>query len=480
MVYGSCAELCAQLDAPHPGLMKGIRMTFEFAPTSLRELEKVLASHRVTEALIKPLSRNHNDKNQVYSGSEFAPLYPMFDVDFALRGASSSRKKGGRTKGKSIPEAVFRDFVWIDRNGREVPARGVRMIVYAQYPETRLSGFGTVENTIPASMSVEFTKANPDTRRFLVLGRRGCGAVVGVMVADPDQQFIDEVADLPNATGSRVWKHLILRAASPDRLKALLAGVADTPLPGSRLDADGATLPFNGTQVCGYTLEHALGIVPNSSKEGDFEGIELKTHTQKKVTLFTPEPDMGLYTEDFPGFMTQYGYPDEAGNLRLTGIHRVGVRCDKSGLTLVVANHERGKSLAASADNDVHVGLLDDRGTLAAGWSLERLLNCWSAKHNEAVYVPAVKTKCTDEELLANGHGYMVEFANTVMWCRETSAERLFEALYNGTLFLDPAPKYSADNPKLNKRRSQWRVNDIADAARDLYRDVRFISLVAA
>jgi hypothetical protein len=66
-----------------------------------------------------------------------------------------------------------------------------------------------------------------------------------------------------------------------------------------------------------------------------------------------------------------------------------------------------------------------------------------------------------------------------VLWCRETSAERLFEALYNGTLFLDPAPKYCADNPALTKRRSQWRVNDIAAAARDLYSDVRTISLAS-
>ena len=452
-------------------------MPFEHAPSSLGDLSALLGAHGVTEALIKPLSRNHNDKNQIYSGAEFAPLYPIFDVSFSLRGASSSGKKGGHTKGRSIPEAVFRNFVWLDADGREVPARGVRMIVYAQYPETRLSGFTTVENTMPESMSVEFTKAHPDTRRFLVMGRRGTGQVVAVMVAEPSQAFADEVAALPSAPGSRVWKHLRLRTSTPERLLVMLAAAAGKSLPGSRLDASGATLPFNGTQVCGYTLEHALGIIPNSGKDGDYEGIELKTHTQKKVTLFTPEPDMGVYAEDFARFMTTWGYPDENGHLRLTGVHRVGVRCDKSGLTLQIVNHERGTSLAASADKDVHLGLFDDRDTLAAGWSLERILNCWTSKHNEAIYVPASKTKCSDPVLLAAGHKFAVEFSDTVMWCRQTSAEKLFEALYNGTLFLDPAPKYCRDNPKLNKRRSQWRVNDIAEAARDLYSDVRTVSL---
>lgn len=105
------------------------------------------------------------------------------------------------------------------------------------------------------------------------------------------------------------------------------------------------------------------------------------------------------------------------------------------------------------------------------------MLNCWTSKHNEAVYVSALKTACEDEVLLSGGYKHMIVFSDEVLWCRETSAERLFEALYNGTLFLDPAPKYCPGNLKLNKRRSQWRVNDISEAAKDLYTDVRQISL---
>ncbi|WP_227340274.1 MvaI/BcnI family restriction endonuclease [Sphingopyxis sp. P8] len=452
-------------------------MAFEHCPPTVADLIAVLGAHGVTEALIKPLTRNHNDKNQIYSGRDFTPLYPTFDVTFADRGASTSGKKGGQAAGALIPEAVFRDFFWVDDTGREVRARDVRMIIYAQYPETRLSGFSTIENTMPVSLSVDYTKAQPNAVRYLVLGRRGSGQAVAMMVANPPQQFIDDVAGLPSATGSRVWRHLRLRTTAPQRLIALLAAASGRKLPGRRLNAAGATLPFNGTQVCGYTLEHELGIIPNSGKDGDFEGIELKTHTQKKVTLFTPEPDMGLYAADFSSFMTTYGYPDENGHLRVTGIHRVGIRCEKSGLTLRVMNHARGTPISGSVDDDVHLGLFDDAGNLAAGWSLSRMLNSWSSKHNEAVYIPAVKMKCDDAELGAAGYRHYVEFGDRVLWCRETSAEQLFEALYNGTLFLDPAPKYCAGNAALTKRRSQWRVNDIAKAARDLYNDVRTISL---
>lgn len=452
-------------------------MTFEHHPQSLKDLETLLGGHGVSEALIKPLTRNHNDKNQIYSGREFAPLYPTFDVDFSLRGLSRSGKKGSITRGKAIPEAVFRHFVWVDANGREIPARGVKMIIYAQYPETRLSGFSTVDNTMPESLSVEFTKLHPNLQRYLVLGRRKAGEAVAVMVVAPSQVFMDEVDALPAANGSRIWKHLRLQTGTTKRLLVLLGGAVGRKIPGRRLDNLRQTLPFNGTQVCGYTLEHELGIVPNSDSNGDFEGIELKTHTQRKVTLFTPEPDMGLYATDFPKFMTTFGYLDGDGNYRVTGIHRVGERCEKSGLTLKIMNHDRSSSLAASADRDVHLGLFDDAGHFAAGWSLERILNCWTSKHNETLYIPATKSQCDDPELKAAGYQNMVEFSDRVLWCRQTSAERLFAALYNGTLFLDPAPKYCPENPRFNKRRSQWRVNDIFAAAVDLYTDVRAINV---
>src|SRR5690606_7618030 len=120
-----------------------------------------------------------------------------------------------------------------------------RMIIYAQYPETRLSGFSTVENTMPTSLSVEFTKAYPNEERYLVLGRRGAGEVVAVMVVSPPQKFVDDVSALPNANGSRAWKHLRLRTTAPQRLVALLAGASARKLPGCRLDASGATVPFN-------------------------------------------------------------------------------------------------------------------------------------------------------------------------------------------------------------------------------------------
>ena len=450
-------------------------MIFEFNFNSLSALSDILRKHGVHDAIIKPLSKNHNDKNQVYSGSDFKPLTPFFEVSFQERSACISTKKGGTLKGSSIMEATFNEFHWLNRSEEEVRARNVKLIIYPQYPEARLSGFQTVDNTMPESMSVEFTKANPDCIRYLVMGRRGQGDVLALMILNPAQGLIDEIKKLPNAEKSRVWKYLALDTTSSDRLENLLSLAAKTDHKGCRLNTEGLAIPFNGTQVCGYTLEQACGILPNSDKNGDFEGIELKAHTQRKVTLFTPEPDMGDYADNFDQFMKTYGYQDANGNYRLTGIHKVGTISKKSGLLMKIENYDPSRPVAAQSN--IYAALLDEKNKLAAGWSLERLLNCWGAKHNEVVYVPASRTDATDTDDIREGYKYRVSFDNKILWCRKTSVDRLFQAIHSGVIFLDPAPKLNISDKSQSKRRSQWRVNDIGKAANHLYEDVRHILL---
>ena len=315
-------------------------------------------------------------------------------------------------------------------------------------------------------------------QRYLVMGRRGKGEVVALMVLDPHPSFTESVKTLPNAEKSRVWKYLLINTTSSAKLKNLLTQAAMTEHRGCRLDTNGNEIPFNGTQVCGYTLEKACGILPNSDKHGDYEGIELKAHTQKKVTLFTPEPDMGVYAENFEKFMTTWGYLDAKGNYRVTGIHRAGSICKKSNLLMSVENYNPDKAVAEQ--KDIYVALFDSEKTLAAGWSLERLMNCWGAKHNEVVYVPASRTNAVDETDINEGYKYRVKFDKRVLWCRKTSIDQLFHAIYKGIIFLDPAPKLHTTDKSQTKRRSQWRVNDIASAAKHLYDDTRVIDLSGA
>ncbi len=459
---------------------------FEHNIQAVYELKALLSSIGADVAFLKVLPKNANDKNQIYVASDFGVIFDLFDVTLSERGESTSETKDRSAPGKRIPEAVFNDFVWLKRDRSELKARRLKAIIYTQYPEARLSGLQAIDGSMPPSLSVNFTKLYPDVKRLLVLARLPRGKCVGFVCVDLTKDFEAELKKLPGFERAPACKRLVIEQNRSADLEARLAMVVGQQLRGCRLDAFGQTLPFSGTQVCGYTLEHALGIVPNSNKDGDLFGIELKTHTKPKVTLFTPEPDGGMYAEDFSRFMKTYGYKDANDDYRVTGLHRANEICSKSGLTLQVrecrldANGELctypynpATPLTPKLDS-IDVALLDHDGKVAASWSLERLMNCWGAKHNEVVYLTASKT--TNPNTIEHGQGYehIIMFGEKVMWCRDTTAERLLNAINDGVIYLDPAPKLHATDPGKNKRRAQWRVNDISKAAHTLYDHVEF------
>lgn len=457
---------------------------------SVSEIRDKLRQMGADYAILKVLPKNANDKNQIYVASDFRVLHPTFAMQFQDRGVSTSVTKGRSVPGKHIPEAVFSKFDWLRADNSLVAAKSVRAIIYAQYPEARLSGFQTIENTMPRALSVEYTKENPDSKRLLIIGRGSSGRALGIMVGTPGAQLLEEVKSLPGVYGSKVCKEIRLDLGRSLRLENDLRQILGNTFDGKRLDKHGNSLPFNGTQVCGYTLEHELGIRPNSDQHGDLYGIELKVHTMPKVTLFTPEPDFGLYSDDFPAYMIKYGYRDGNDDLRVTGIHRAGIRCAKSGLTLKVRtsalNEESGKVEYSDYDasrsftsqmDSIEVVLLDDEGSVAAGWSLERILNNWNNKHDEVVYVSAKKTVQTDLGKIDGGIKHLVRFEKEVTWCKKTSAVQLFNAISQGVIYLDPAPKYCPDEPSRNKRRSQWRVSNIDKAVKTLYEEVRYVTI---
>lgn len=482
--------------------MKAPPPCFEHSATSVADIIDRIKSIGVDKAVLKVLPKNANDKNQAYILRNYTPLHAIFALTVTERGASTS--KDCPKPGNNIPEAVFDEFHWVDSNGTLVKAKNVKVIVYTQYPEARLSGFLTVENTMPHSLSSTFTKANPKAKRLIVLGRTPGGGCVALMYLDLSEDLLREISVLPGLEGSRACKLLTIPQGYSEKLFSQLKNdVINQPHRGCRLGVQGNTLAFTGTQVCGYTLEHALGIIPNAGINGDLYGIELKAHTMPKVTLFTTEPDFGQYSENFEKFMTTYGYESTSGEWRVTGLHRADAPCAKTKLTLQVREYhavdpedaksdwvrdEQGERKSYPYDpgtpltgkmNAVEVVLVDDTGGVAAGWSLGRLMNNWGAKHNEVVYISADKTKSQSAEDIRLGFKYQVNFLPTVIWCRETSAERLLNAICAGTIFLDPGPKFVADKRSKNKRRCQWRVNNINKAAHVLYEHVALRDLNA-
>ncbi|HIF9268067.1 TPA: MvaI/BcnI family restriction endonuclease [Photobacterium damselae] len=470
-----------------------------FNITNLEAASKLLQTHDCHVALIKALPKNANDKNQIYIHSDASLLNSIFSLSFRDREESTSQTKRASSPGKRIPEAIFESFSWLDNKGKKSETKACKAIVYAQYPEARLSGFLTVDNEMPRSLSVDYTKSEELLPRYLIIGATKSGEALAMIAVDPGNEFIREFKALDNYFGSSVCKAIVIeQETGTQKLKEILRkNVANKTLLGCRFDKEGNTVPFNGTQVHGYTLEHACGIKPNSDKHGDIFGIELKCFTRKKLTLFTPEPDGGLYKDDFNLFMTTYGYL-QGNAYRLTGLHRAYKESPKSKLTLKITCQHAIKEKDPITGSkklrfepgyydpsipitkqmtDMAVILEDREGKVAASWSLERLLNCWGAKHNEVVYVPAEKIPNEDPISLSKEYNWKVQFTDKVLWCNETSAEKLFQAIHKGIVFLDPAPKFCPDSPKDTKRRSQWRVNDIYKAADDLYEESKIVKI---
>lgn len=458
---------------------------------SLEVLQKKLAFFGCTSALIKKLVKNNNDKNQVYFHHDATLLNSIFDLRFETREKSTSKKKSGKFQGKKIQSAVFNSFNWVDVDNNLHRVEHCKGILYHQYPEVRLSGFKSESGLMPCSMSVEYTKLNPSQVRYLVIGATSDGKAYSIMAVSPESGFAEEFKDLEFAGNSKICKVLPISESTPgEKLKGLLIErIGGKDVKGCRMTPCGETVPFTGTQVHGYTLEHELGIGSNSDKGGDFLGIELKCFTNKKLTLFTPEPDGGLYAESFDQFMSKYGYAKEAV-YRFTGLHRVGKVSEKTSLELEVVcipkgaedtdlkNYDIEKPISHQL-NGLQVVLSDEEGVVAASWSSDRLLNNWGVKHNEAVYVPATVRDNDDSEEVENGYLKRVIFGEEVLWCRRTSLEKMIQAIAKGVIFLDPAPKFDPDNPKNNKRRSQWRINNIYRDSKYLYSSVENVTITA-
>jgi len=450
------------------------------------DLLKILACERI---LIKKLGKNNNDKQQIYFHHDASLLNAVFDMTFSTREKSQSNKRKGSIKGKRILSATFNSFHWLGIDNSLHRVNSCKGVLYAQYPEVRLSGFKAETGFMPQSMSIDFAKANPEIPRYLAIGATHDGKATAIMIVNPSHEFKREFLSLPFFANSKICRVLEIEqeAGSHKLLTLLKQRIGSKSIKGCRLDADGNTVPFTGTQVHGYTLEHELGIRTNASKDGDIFGIELKCFTSKKLTLFTPEPDGGLYSQSFPDFMQKYGYEKEAV-YRLTGLHRAGSVSEKSGLSLRVLctpkgseseeleNYDPDKPLAHQLEN-LMVVLADDDENIAASWSAERLLNNWGVKHNESVYVPARVTDNEVQEEYDAGYTRKVHFGNQVLWCKRTSLERMIRSIASGVIFLDPAPKFDPDNPKNNKRRSQWRINNIYRDSQHLYEEVREVDI---
>jgi hypothetical protein len=421
----------------------------------------MLRENGVTEALYKVLPRNANSKNQVYLASDFSQLgkLPSGEVTPFL----STSKKSGKQ------DAVFRaplNFHWLGQNGQPYPAPSAKLIFYPQFPEVRFSGFLKGSRNAPTSLFVK-KKRGEEPDRILVLGL-GTGSKIFGITLPPEAPAAKEIRarkhdaygalnilPMPGRGGDDGFTELMRELCSIHRRGWV---------PSTRLDPNGTLIPCNASNCNGNTLESLLGIKSNGYSLPDFRGWEVKARQVPNaerpgasvVTLFTPEPTAGVYTDEgVERFIRRYGYADTKGRddrLNFGGIYRAGAAAhSRTNLRLVIDGFNAETEQYASTGA---IQLLDPADNVAAAWTFAKLLDHWKAKHAQAAFVPSQASNAGERRY---------RYGRSILLGEGAEFRLFLNAVHKGKVYYDPGIKLegaSTAKPK-SKKRSQFRVGSM-------------------
>ena len=443
--------------------------------TSLDELRGRLGAHGVRTAYVKWLApRQDNEKNQILLASSLDGVTNLFPARIEVRSASTSQRKRHSAAGQPKLEAQL-DFAWLGDDGRRWPAPNTRLIEYFQYPEVRMSGF--LQGCLRGPDALRRARLADFGQRILVMGTARDGQVIGLVLTERDDPLVVDFPDLPRAAAGNLLRVLLIEgeagAEPAELIRRELADIIEGGWHWSRINRGGLISAFNGAQGGGYTLEALLGVAANGAKKPDRHGFEVKSFSGARISLMTPTPDLGyqgLHT--FREFMERYGRAGDGdpGTRRFTGLHRCGEVNARTGLGMRVRGYDADLDRFADAE-DVAVELFEPAsGDVVAGWSLEKLANCWNEKHANALYIAC-------ESQPAGDGGTEYRYARSWLQGKGTDVSRLLRAIHGGVVFYDPADTIYADGrPKV---RSQWRINarELQHAMELLYAETSVVTV---
>lgn len=457
---------------------------------SLEGLFRMYREHSVDKVIYKSLSPNDNSKNQPYMAGHFTDIGYIPTKELV---ASPSTSKKTRDPKRQIKFTADLDYHWLSSEGIAYSAPTAKLIYYPQFPEVRLSGF-LQGCAIDMGGWMDPTKRGRSEGRVLFLGIRRDGAIFAYL-ATPDSRLAKEVHNSEYVSLSSVLRELAyartertntdveytvherLATYQTEDLFSLLKDWSDQsrylllaelrrihnagPIASKKLNASGISESYRARNGGGYTLEAELGVVPNGIAEPDFLGWEIKQFGVKKfhltdskaLTIMTPEPDGGFYTQEgVKPFLQRYGYDNatKADRRDFTGRHFYEKVCDKTELTLVMRGFDVNSCKMIDASGCI--GLLDGSDNLAASWSFSKLLGHWKKKHSKAAYIPSVASDT------ANG-GRAYHYGKTVRLYEGTTIDRLLGAVAEQKIYYDPGIKMEQASTKaIVKKRSQFRI----------------------
>lgn len=433
---------------------------------TLSDLVKLFSNAGCKRLYAKPLAENDNSKNQVYFGPGFQALnlFPIGDV------VPDSSLKNPIFKAKVL-------FGWLLPNGAVADVPGAQIILYSQYPEVRFSGFlrGCAES--PTELM-----ASRHRGRVLFLGVTEQRRVIGFVVVESSPIAIEFKKKAKEPTAG-VFFELTLPSVpngevSKKKLMAELGRIHRLGwIDSKQLDSHGQLKPCKAPQCGGFTLEAELGIPKNSASEPDYLGWEVKQHSVSNfggveagtITLMTPEPTGGFYKQQgVEAFIRKFGYEDLRGRvdrLNFGGIHKVGVRHERTHLTMALVGFDTAKGRITDANGGI--ALVSDTGQVAAEWAFSGLLEHWARKHAKAAYVPSQSR----QEPARQYH-----YGDRVRLAQRTDSLRLLGAFAAGNVYYDPGIKLenASTRPEV-KRRSQFRIASKNIAA--LYEEVAVVQV---
>jgi MvaI/BcnI restriction endonuclease family len=416
---------------------------------SLESLLRCFKNAGVHSVFAKLLAENDNSKQQIYLGNSF-------EVLGQLPFTAINEESGGR---RHNFKAAIR-LQWIDSAGNRELASGAQLILYPDYPEVRLSGF---LRGCSLSPSADMQPVPPGKRRHfngpdgrvLFFGVSDSGVVLAwlaVASSSVASEFTSQQKIGKYQQSGVFWQVPVsVGLSNRDALIAEIRKIHHAGWhEGKRLNSAGELIAYAAKNGGGYTLEALLGVKPNSLSSPDFLGYEIKAYSRSRVTLMTPEPDMGLYGEmGTEAFLRRYGRSTKNDTLYFTGSHKANVLCSTSKQILKIDGYDPRSGKISDVGGGVM--LYDAQGSLSAGWSFSGLISHWGRKHACAAYIPY-----DNNGLVPPSYSYK----NPMHIGEGTAFEFYLKALHDGKVVYDPGTKLSdATTPSSRvKARNQFRV----------------------
>ncbi|MFS7222808.1 MvaI/BcnI family restriction endonuclease [Rahnella inusitata] len=429
---------------------------------NMDKITSVMRKFGAKRIVIKKLSNNDNSKNQIYLGSDFSVIQDLPVKDILSSGISS--------KGAIFKAAI--DFFWITPESNKEQALNAQVILYPKYPEIRLSGVLKGCSISPSHLmqppSISEREERKNKSRYMILGI--CDDHVLSYMSDWDSVLSIEISNMIESQSLQLIFSIFYEDKNDiyDSRKILLdklRGIFSLGfIPSRRLDRNGNIIPYHAMNGAGFTLESFFGIIPNGRSEPDFIDWELKAHSSGPVTLMTPEPNSGLYTDDIHNFMDNYATSKKENRVDFASIHKVGIENIKTKLSLNLEGYDLRKE--EIVDPSGGLNLRNENGDLLAGWSFEKLLNHWKRKHAKTCFVSYIANK---EDLKIS-----YSYGPTVTLATGAELKKFFTSLATSVIYYDPGinVKYSDGTIKLKRRnqlRIKWKdINSIYTATEEL------------